>query len=147
MATTAEGPRTIDPTARDAVVAGLHAALAAEPRVRWAYLFGSLARGEPFRDVDVAVAVIPGAFPSLPSLGSLSRALAAATGIEGVTVDLFDVERCPLPMIDEVLRDGVVLHDTCPAERRLWEAEVNLRWLDFKPTWEAQRPPRARPTR
>jgi predicted nucleotidyltransferase len=34
--------------------------LAREPRVQWAYLFGSAARGERHRDVDVAVMKRPG---------------------------------------------------------------------------------------
>ena len=37
------------------VLQAVRRVLAAEPDVRWGYVFGSVARGEPYRDVDVAV--------------------------------------------------------------------------------------------
>jgi predicted nucleotidyltransferase len=127
-----------DPASREAVLDAIRSALAAEPGIRWAYVFGSLGRGEPFRDADVAVAVEPGGLSTWRSLGRLSRTLARATGLEGLEVDVFDVRRCPLPMVSEILRDGVVVTDSTPVERRLWECEVTWRWLDFRHVWEAR---------
>ena len=54
----------------------LHERLAGEPTIRWAYLFGSAARGETFRDLDVAVMLTDDAPGPLP-LGT--RSISSAT--------------------------------------------------------------------
>ncbi|MDI7266914.1 MAG: nucleotidyltransferase domain-containing protein [Myxococcota bacterium] len=125
------------PERASAMLAAMRGALAGEAAVRWAYAFGSFARGEPFRDVDVGVVTSPGAFSTLRSLGRLANRLAAAAG-DGVEVDLVDLQACSLPLVAAVLDEGVLLVDHTPAERRLWEAECTLRWVDFRPTWETQ---------
>lgn len=128
----------VDAASNKGVIDGIRGALAVEPRVRWAYAFGSLARGEAFRDVDVAVRVEPGAFPTLADFGELARLVSDASGIGGLDVDLVDVEACALPLLARIFDEGILLVDRAPEERRLWEGEKTLRWLDFKPTWEAQ---------
>lgn len=127
-----------DPHGLPRILADVGNALASQSELRWVYVFGSAARGEPFRDLDVAIRALPGTFPTLRALGGLARRIAAASRIADLAVDVFDLEQCPLPMIDEILTDGVVVLDRSPADRRVWEAEVNSRWLDFKPVWERQ---------
>jgi len=106
--------------------------------IAWAYIFGSLGRGEAFRDVDIAVRVSAGAFPTLRALGGLARDLALRTRVDGLQVDVFDLAACPLPVIGEILRDGRLVLDRDTDARRLWEAEQTIRWLDFQPVWEEQ---------
>lgn len=126
------------------IEAAVREALAREPDVHCAWLFGSAARREPFRDLDIAVMVEPGAFGSLVELGRLSVRLARALPVRHVDVDLVDIETCALPMVARILDEGQLLLDRSPLRRRHWEMEATLRWLDFEPTWSIQRGPRGR---
>jgi len=51
METPADTPRLFDLSARDRVLDGLRATLDGTPGIRWAYVFGSLARRESFREI------------------------------------------------------------------------------------------------
>ena len=57
----------------------------------------------------------------------VSVLLAGKVGIEGLRIDLHDVEALALPLVAKVLRDGRVVADRRPPERRLWEGEQTLR--------------------
>ena len=109
-------------------------ALAAEPDVELAYVFGSVATGAsgPRSDVDVAIGLTGAddgpadAFRRLQELGDrLERALARA-------VDAVDLFRAPPLLLHEILRTGrppVVVRDEarrlafeCRARRMYWDA-------------------------
>lgn len=100
---------------------------------QWAYVFGSVARGGPFRLVDVAI--MPSA--SMPSgavaWGQLVARLEAAVG---TTVDLVDPGQPDLPLFGPMLCERVVVLDRDRAARIAWEAETTSRWLDFRPSHE-----------
>lgn len=115
------------------VLKHLRSALAREHGVAWAYLFGSLARREPHRDADVAIMPREGAFQDAVELGRLQNTLRDAIGLE---VDLVDLRAAPLPLVGSLLSDREVLIDRAPVDRRAWEADTMLRWLDFRPTYE-----------
>ncbi len=122
---------------RDRIVDAVRRVLAAEPHLRWAYLFGSLARGEPFRDVDVAVMPAP-EFPS--GLVYWGRLVAALEETTGHRVDLADLTTAELPFVGPMLEERIVVLDRHTAARRTFEAETTSRWIDFRPHWqEAQR--------
>ena len=95
----------------------LRAALESEREVRWAYLFGSASRAEPFRDLDVAVMLQPGALPGV-ELGGLVAALQAATRLP---VDLVDLSVAPASLRAKVAARGRILVDREPAARAAWE--------------------------
>lgn len=103
--------------------------LAAERGVRWAYLFGSCARGEPHRDFDLAVMSEPGAFATMVAWGRLVADLEAALGGR---VDLVDLTDAPLPLSGTLLADKIVIVDHVPSQRHAWEAETASRWIDFR---------------
>lgn len=107
--------------------------LSQEEGLRWAYVFGSLARGERFRDVDLAIMPIRDAYTDLLALGRLQNRLANALERD---VDVVDLRTAPLPLLGSLLVDRCVLVDRDPEERRTWEADSALRWLDFKPVYE-----------
>lgn len=88
---------------RQSLVDALRAALADRGDVRVALLFGSGARGDgdDASDVDVAV-VAPGA-----DLLDLTAHLTARLGRQ---VDVVSLASPSIPLLEEVLRDGVVVH-------------------------------------
>lgn len=120
----------------EAELDSLRERLAREQGLRWAYLFGSAARGEQHRDVDVAVmpmAAVAEGGPGLVELGLLAGDLEALTGTR---VDLVDLGAAPLPLAGPMLRERVVLLDRDPTARHIWEADTTSRWLDFEPAYE-----------
>ncbi len=119
------------------LIAAVKNVLEAEPHLRWAYVFGSVARGKEGRDVDVAV--MPAA--SLPAgavaWGQIVARLETATGRK---VDLVDLQNAELPLLGALLPERVVILDREVDARHVFEANATSRWLDFKPAYEeAQR--------
>lgn len=78
-------------------------AAAATPGLELAIVFGSAARGNarPSSDLDVAVLGDVDAF-------ELAGRLSLATGRE---VDVVDVSRAPIPLLDAIVRDGIVVFE------------------------------------
>jgi predicted nucleotidyltransferase len=120
-------------------VAALEAALrrvcTADVGVAWAYLFGSAAGGEGFRDLDVAIMPAEDGRRSALWLGRLAAELQAAVG--DVPVDVVDLAAAAVPLQAAALRPGRVLVDRGQAGRLSWELEVVRRWLDLEP-WLAR---------
>ena len=104
--------------------------LAEEPDVRWAYVFGSAARGGPHRDVDVAVMPTPAT--TAAGLGAIVARLETAVGCK---VDLVDLTSAELPFVGPMLRERIVVVDREPGARHAWEANTTSRWLDFEPSF------------
>jgi predicted nucleotidyltransferase len=120
---------------RDAIENAVRGALLDDGRIRWAYAFGSFARGEPFRDVDIAVMLVPDASWSALELGRLRLRL---EGVCGHPVDVVDLSHARLPLLGSILRERRVLLDRATDERHAWEASTASRWLDFEPAWRHQ---------
>lgn len=119
------------------VIDAVRDVLAAEPHVRWAYLFGSVARGKTWRDVDVALMPASTMPDGAVTWGQITARLEAATG---AGVDLVDLGRAELPLVGPMLVDRIVVLDRDRDARIAFEAETTSRWLDFKPSYEeAQR--------
>ena len=100
----------------DATRATLAAVFAGHPEVRFALLFGSVARGEarPDSDVDVAVA---GEADVLALMAEISLAL-------GREAHVVPVETASIPLNDELLRDGLVVHDSPRGDAADWRART-----------------------
>jgi predicted nucleotidyltransferase len=99
----------------------LRTALAHEPAVRLALLFGSVARGTatPESDVDVAVQVSDDL-----DLPALAARLSTAVGLQ---VDLISLRDPGVPMIEELLRDAAVIHERDYGVFATWRSHA---WLD-----------------
>jgi predicted nucleotidyltransferase len=123
------------------VIESAREALSAEPDLRWGYVFGSVARGEPYRDVDIAVMPAPTMAERAVAWGQLMARLEAAIGAD---VDLADLGRPNLPFVGPLLTERVVVLDRERAARIAWEAETTSHWLDFRPAWEAAERTRTR---
>jgi predicted nucleotidyltransferase len=112
----------------------LRDAFALLTEIRWAYLFGSCGRAEPFRDVDVAVMLSPGATGAV-ALGRIVES--AETAARGIPVDVLDLAAAAPALAGRVAREGRLLVDREPETRRAWEVAANRRALDIEP-WLAQ---------
>ncbi|MFZ5470278.1 MAG: nucleotidyltransferase family protein [Myxococcota bacterium] len=107
--------------------------LTAEPEARWAYLFGSAARGQgDWRDLDVGVVTSRGF--GLLDLGRLASALEEATRER---VDVVDLGAAPPIFVHDILRGRTrLLLDRERGARLDWESEQISRALDFLPTYQ-----------
>jgi uncharacterized protein len=113
---------------------GLREALDGDPSVRWAYLFGSAARGQSFNDLDVAIMLADGARGAVP-LGRVAARIEAAG--KGARVDVVDLGSAAPALAGRIVREGRLLADREPEARRRWEIEANSRALDIEP-WLAE---------
>lgn len=77
--------------------------LAGRGDVHLALLFGSRATGRARPDSDVDVGVVAPGADLLQLAADLSRAL-------GLEVEIVDLQRASVPLLDQVLRDGRVVH-------------------------------------
>jgi predicted nucleotidyltransferase len=103
--------------------------LAGRTDVRVAMLFGSRARGtaRPDSDVDLAVEA-PGV--DLLTLG------AELGGVLELEVDVVDVEDASIPLLEHVVRDGLIVHEGRRSAGGLWRSrtlatlETDRPWYD-----------------
>lgn len=119
------------------MVPRLRTALDPFPWVRFAYLFGSQARGEAraWSDVDVGV-YLNGERP-VDDLLELADALCRACGREDVQVVVLN-HRGPA-FLKNVLFDGVLLLERDREERTEWQARSMSEWYEFAPTYQLWR--------
>ena len=107
------------------------------PEVLAAYLFGSVARGEPARDLDVALLLADG--HGSGRLGRIAAELERDAAPAGLEVDLRPLRGSSPRFRANVLRDGRLLIDRDPRARAVFEARAMAEWLDFAPTWRRMR--------
>lgn len=116
----------------------LRETLARFPGVRLAMLFGSRATGRerPDSDVDLAVVCPEGDRYALAS---------ALTDAIGRDVDLVDLSRAGVPLLEEVLRDGVLVHEGERGAAARWLShtmlalELDRRWYrSMRDAWLAR---------
>ena len=110
----------------------LRALLMRDPRIAFALLFGSTARGTttPFSDVDVAIGLQPGARLDVQDIGEITVALEQTIGS---TIDLVLLDEAPAALVYRVFRDGRLLFETNRAARVASQSRAVLEYLDFKP--------------
>jgi predicted nucleotidyltransferase len=109
---------------------GAYAYLRADKDIIFAYLFGSLAKGEtrPLSDVDIAVYCREGS--SLPEkkleiLGNLASILKTDE------IDLVVLNRAPLALRMKILEDKKVILDRAPMIRHRYESLTMRQYFDF----------------
>lgn len=97
------------------------------------YLYGSQARGtgQPGSDIDLAFWRRTQSAPRLADQPyGLAVALEAALGRE---VDLVELNRAPVDLVHEVLRDGIIVLDRDPDARVRYEVRARAFYLDMLP--------------
>lgn len=110
----------------------LRRALHGRKDVRLALLFGSQARGRARAGSDADVAVLaPGA-----DLLSLAADLSLAAGME---VDVVSLQDAGYPLLNAVLRDGILLHEGEPWAEADWRTKAILQTETDRPWFERMR--------
>jgi uncharacterized protein len=105
--------------------------LAAEPRVTYALVFGSRARGSERADSDFDIAIGGLRSPlSVRELGNLIGRLESATAR---TVDLTNLDEVPPSVAYRVFRDGIVVLDREHAALVDRQVRAVMEYLDWKP--------------
>jgi predicted nucleotidyltransferase len=109
--------------------AAMGAAMATHSAVRFALVFGSFARGEPFADVDVGVSLDE---PwSYLELGELARRVEAALGRPGFSADVVSLDvRDPL-LRYRVALEGVPVYERSPSSYPAFYALAILEGRDL----------------
>lgn len=115
-----------------ALSARLKEALSGRTDVRLALLFGSRARGRerPGSDADVAV------LGRDLDLLALSRDLSLAAGLE---VDVVDLAKAGYPLLQAILRDGVLLHQGERGAAGRWRSQAIAQVETDRPWYERMR--------
>ena len=108
----------------------LRKTLEAQPAVRLAVLFGSMARGRSSArsDVDLALRLVR------DDAAARREVVAAAGRATGREIDVVDLDAAPPLLRFQIARDGVVLVEREP---RLWtrfKARAMVDWWDWAPT-------------
>jgi predicted nucleotidyltransferase len=115
---------------RDETVRALRAVLEQEPRLRLALLFGSVARGSATEQSDIDLAVQGDEL----DVAQLSAALSSALGRETQIVALRDAG---VPLLEELLRDGIVVYEQPPHTAASWRARA-IADLEIDRPWYAR---------
>jgi predicted nucleotidyltransferase len=113
--------------ARGALVRALEQALRSRPEVELALLFGSRARGSAALASDVDVALLA---PNADLL-EIAALLSQATGEE---VDVVSLDDPGIPLLDELMRDGVAVFEKRPGAYASWRSHV-LADLELDRPW------------
>jgi predicted nucleotidyltransferase len=105
--------------------------LTADPRISYALVFGSCARGDDHAqsDLDIAIGGLREAF-STHELGDLIGRLESAAGR---TVDLTNLDEVPPSIAYRVFRDGIVVLDRDHRAFVHRKARAVMEYLDWKP--------------
>lgn len=119
-------PMTISRRQREALIATLRDELSSHGEIDFAYVYGSFARGEPFRDVDIGVFTsrTEDIFYELDLGHELSRKL-------GVPVDLKVINEAPVALQMAVFRDGQVLLSRDDDRRKDLMERVGRRYREY----------------
>lgn len=91
--------------------------LALHPEVELALLFGSTARGVATARSDVDVAVLAPPAAQLAVAADLALAL-------GREVDVLDLDRAPLPVLERIVKEGVLVREARPGVSASWRSRT-----------------------
>ncbi len=102
-------------------------------QVRFAYLFGSAARGNQtvLSDIDIAVYIAKETADAFDAKLSLHADLCRALKRNDVDVVILNTAS-NLILLDEVVRTGIILYDAEPGARAEFELRILHQAIDFK---------------
>jgi predicted nucleotidyltransferase len=106
--------------------------LAADPRIAYGLVFGSVARGNAgvHSDLDLAIGLQEEVDFDHRDVGALVSRLESATGR---VVDLVIAEEAPIPLAWRIFRDGVLVLERNHERHVAARSRAMLRYLDFQP--------------
>jgi predicted nucleotidyltransferase len=89
------------------------------PGVHFALIFGSVARNESGPGSDLDIAIGPSEIDVLQAQAELSEAL-------GQEVDLVSMKDAPIPLLEQVMRDGIIAYERSPGAGALFRSRTLL---------------------
>jgi uncharacterized protein len=100
------------------------------PEVQFVYLFGGLAKGEPspLSDLDIAIYLNPDEDTSERKLDILGKLIDILHTDE---IDLVILNRAPLPLRMQILKNKKILVDKAPFNRHAYESLTMREYFDF----------------
>ena len=115
---------------------GIVAALRSDPRIAYALVFGSTARGSGHAgsDLDIGVGLVPGVYPDPLEFGALVARLEVAAA---QSVDLVILDRAAPGLAYRAFRDGEVVFERDHARLVERKARAIVEYLDFEPVERA----------
>jgi predicted nucleotidyltransferase len=126
----------------DEDIATLHravaVALAPFAEVIAAYHYGSSARRQPARDIDIGLVVERAAMMTV-DVGAITERIAAASGRAFDEFDVRVVNEADPVFLGNLMRDGKLCFERDREQRIAFEVMAHKVWLDFKPAWERVR--------
>jgi uncharacterized protein YutE (UPF0331/DUF86 family)/predicted nucleotidyltransferase len=142
----------LKPHSLESLLSMLHHTLLPFKEISFAYLFGSAVRGDDFRDIDVAVYLIPYPPPHTEVCGSevcgyssyerfkfamrIGRTIEKALFIRR-EVDVRILNEAPPSFQYEVMRTGQLIFQREKQRRICYEGHILSRYLDYQPIWSA----------
>ena len=108
------------------------------PDVVAAYHYGSSARRQPARDLDLALVVVRGRSQGIDT-DAIAEAIAAECGWPVDDFDVRIVNDADPVFFGNLLRDGHRCYESDHAARVAFEVRAMNAWLDFRPAWERMR--------
>lgn len=115
-----------------AIVKQLRSALALRSDIEIAILFGSVARGKERADSDIDVGFRAPAVDAL----QLAAELSASVGRE---VHLVRLETAGYPLLQAIVRDGIILHEGQDGVAARWRSHALCELETDRPWWERMR--------
>ncbi|MCB9877317.1 MAG: nucleotidyltransferase domain-containing protein [Planctomycetes bacterium] len=126
----------------DGDIRQVHAAAAkvlrGSPEVVAAYHYGSSARRQPARDIDLALVVERDRAHALDT-GPITEAIAAECGRPVDDFDVRIVNDADPVFLGNLLRDGQRCYEGDRDARVAFEVRAMNAWRDFRPAWERMR--------
>ncbi|HLV19227.1 MAG TPA: nucleotidyltransferase domain-containing protein [Polyangiaceae bacterium] len=111
-------------------LAALQAVLASDERVRLALVFGSVARGQTHATSDLDVAVQGRNL-------DLDRLAADLSQVSDGEVDVVSLDQVGIPLLEEIVRDGVVIYEAGAGTAAIWRSRA-LGRLELDRPWYAR---------
>ena len=104
--------------------------LKSHPQVIFSYLFGSLAKHQPFplSDVDIAVYLKPGSNLAECKLDILGRLMDILRTDE---IDLVIINRADISLVMNIIKSKKIIVDKDPFERHRFESLIMRKYFDF----------------
>lgn len=125
----------------DQIIKTVQALLNAHEAILFAYIHGSFARAEAFRDVDVAVYLEHETHRRLSEDGETSLSFAIPLEFElekrlPCPADVQVLNAAPLPFRFRAVQTGIVAKDSDPDRRADFEYLTRVQYFDFRPRRE-----------
>jgi len=122
--------RRLSPRGKKVVMEKISDTLKAKEYILFAYIFGSFASDNVFKDIDVGIFVSRvGNEPPLKLEVQLEGEIGDAIGIP---VDIRIINNAPVPFVYNVLKGGTVIVDNNRSFRSDFEGLVYKRYFDFQ---------------